>query len=414
MKNLLIIYPHWAPSNLAGVHRPRLIGNYLHLFGWQVHLLTVKSEYYEEAPDNDMLKTVAPEIKVYYTEAKKITRLRLIGDIGLRAFKYLKKEALNIIRQTKIDFIWIPIPSFYVAILGRILNNKTGIPYGIDYIDPWVRDISNRKNMRARLSNIAALILEPYAVKKASLISGVSSSYYQKVLDRNFKNKKILHVGMPYGFDINDHRIKISGLTYTWDNDIVPFVYAGAFLPNSGMFLDMIFKGIKTLISENKWNTKHHLYFVGTGNYGHKSITDYAKDNMVSDYVHELRERKPFLHILNYLSAAKGVIVVGSTEKHYTASKIFQSILSMRPIYAVFHYQSTAVEIMKETNTHHYLTEYLPTEAPETLQKNILQNLVEFLDDSKTWNPSLANLDKYSAKESARQLAEYLDKIVVS
>ena len=41
MKRMLIIYPHWPPSNLVGVHRVRLIANELHSLGWQAIVLTI-------------------------------------------------------------------------------------------------------------------------------------------------------------------------------------------------------------------------------------------------------------------------------------------------------------------------------------------------------------------------------------
>ena len=121
MKTVLIIYPHWVPANLAGVQRPRLIGNYLKQFGWQPLLLTVDAKYYEEPLDPLLEKTVSNDIEVIYTKAYRVTKPRIIGDIGLRAFPFLKKEALKICGERQIDFIWIPIPSFYTAILGRIL-----------------------------------------------------------------------------------------------------------------------------------------------------------------------------------------------------------------------------------------------------------------------------------------------------
>jgi len=292
VKNILIIYPHWPPSNLAGVHRARLISNFLPDFNWQPIILTVKQEYYEEKPDFDFVKTVNPKTEVIYTEAKKIGKTKIVGDIGLRSFKYLKIKALKIISERKIDFIWIPIPSFYVAVLGRVLFNKTKTPYGIDYIDPWVRDISNRKNIRSKLSNIVAKILEPYSVKKASLISGVSTPYYQPVLDRNFKNKKIEHVGMPYGFDPNDHKVTIKNIKYPWDNypNCKPIIYAGAFLPLSGYFTELLFKNIKKLKDKNKLDENVKLFFIGTGNYTHKSITDYANEAEIEDIVIEIRQ----------------------------------------------------------------------------------------------------------------------------
>jgi len=414
MKTILIIYPHWPPSNLAGVHRARLISNFLPDFGWHPIVLTVKSEYYEEKPDYDFLKTVSPKTEVIYTKARKIGKIRIIGDIGLRAFKYLKKKALKIIYERKIDFVWIPIPSFYVAILGRIIHNKTKVKYGIDYIDPWVRNISNRKNLRAILSNIVARILEPYAVKKASLISGVSTPYYQPVIIRNFKNKKIEHIGMPYGFDSNDHKIKLDNIELPWDNypNCKPIVYAGAFLPLSGYFTQLLFKAIKQLRDEKSIDVSIKLFFIGTGNYTHKSIKDYAIEEGIDDIVIEIRDRFPFLQILNFLSNSYGVMIIGSTEKHYSASKTFQSLLSKKTVFTIFHSESSAVEVMKECNANQYTVEYSEDETEEQLFIKIKGSFKSFINNEKEWNPKLSKLEKYSAKESARKLVEKIEKVI--
>ncbi len=413
MKNILIIYPHWPPSNLAGVHRARLISNFLHDFGWQPVILTVKSEFYEEKPDFDIVKTVNSQTEVIYTDAKPVKNPRIIGDIGLRSFKYLKKEALKIINNQKIDFVWIPIPSFYVALLGRILHKKTGIPYGIDYIDPWVRNISNRKNLRAVLSNLLARILEPYAVKKASLISGVSREYYLPVLKRNFKKNLPVDVAMPYGFDPNDHKILLENIKYPWENypDCKPIVYAGAFLPLSGYFTELLFKSIRKLKEENKFNPEIKLFFIGTGNYTHKSVTEYAKEAGIENTVIEIRERFPYLHILNFLAQSYGVLVIGSTEKHYTASKIFQSLLSKQPVFSIFHSQSSAVEVLKECNADNYTVKYTENIDKEQFHKQIEQTFHKFVNQTEAWIPDLKVLNKYSAKESAKVLVNAIEKI---
>ncbi|MCC5929260.1 MAG: hypothetical protein JJU28_08455 [Cyclobacteriaceae bacterium] len=70
--------------------------------------------------------------------------------------------------------------------MGRLIHRKTKVPYGIDYIDPWVRDISGRRDWRHILSNALARLLEPIAIKKASLITGVAKEYYFPALKRNF------------------------------------------------------------------------------------------------------------------------------------------------------------------------------------------------------------------------------------
>ncbi len=414
MKNILIIYPHWPPSNLAGVHRPRLISNFLPNFNWHPTVLTVKEKYYEEKPDYGMLKTVSYKTEVLYTNAFKVGKIRIIGDIGLRAFFQLKKEALKIIKKKKIDFIWIPIPSFYTAVLGRILFNKTKTPYGIDYIDPWARNISNRKNPRAILSNFVAKILEPIAVKKASLISGVSEKYYLPVIKRNFKNRFVQHIAMPYGFDYNDHTVKLNNIDYPWDNykNCEPIIYAGAFLPLSGFFTKLLFKSIKKLIDKGLWSDSKHLFFLGTGNYKHKSIETFAKEAGISKYVHEIRNRFPFLHIQQFLRNSYGVIIIGSKEKHYTASKTFQSILSEKPIFSIFHNESSALKILKECNSDKYSVKYIHEEDEKVLIDKIYNKFSEFLRSENNLNVNLEALDKYSAKQSAGKLVYAIEKVI--
>lgn len=417
---VLIIYPHWHPSNLAGVHRPRLIGNFLPEFGWQPVVLTVDAAYFEEPPDPDFERTFAPHFEVHRVKALPVSRPRIIGDIGLRAFFQLRKAALKVLRSRAIDFIWIPIPSFYMANLGRILHEKTGVPYGIDYIDPWVRDISNRSNFRARLSQRLARMLEPHAVKKAALISGVAYNYFRPMLERNFPGSGEgegqrtsggpVQVAMPYGFDPRDHEVKPRDVVYPWNAGEEVFLYAGAFLPNSGYFMQLLFQALRTLRDAGKVKPRQKLYFVGTGRYTHKSITDYAREAGIQDHVREIRERYPFLHILHFLTRARGVMVIGSTEQHYTASKIYQALLSKQPVFAVFHKSSSAAGVMEECRADRYLVRYSEDLPEQQLQNTIMETLQRFISEESNWQPDLKALNKYSAKESARKLAAGMNK----
>ncbi len=412
MKTVLIIYPHWVPANLAGVQRPRLIGNFITEFGYKPLLLTVDSHYYEESLDFLMEKTVSDDFEVVYTKAFPITKPRILGDIGIRAFKFLKNEALRLCKERPIDFIWIPIPSFYTSLLGRILHDKTKIPYGIDYIDPWVRDITNQNNLRAKLSQVVAKVLEPYAIKKAALISGVSTAYYAPVIKRNFKMEPV-HVGMPYGFDPKDHEIQIDNLKLPWSDqpDCKAWIYAGAFLPNSHLFIEGLFKSVAHLKKIKGWDEHIRLYFIGTGPYPAKRITSYAKDYGLEDIVFEQRERAPFLHVLNFLSKADRVMLLGSTQKHYTASKTFQCLLSKKPLFAMLHAESSAVDILNESRASRFLWRYKEDDDLDKIAQELVAILIDFQSEF-TWSINLLNLDDYSAKKSAKALASAIDKVL--
>ena len=90
MKRLLIIYPHWPPSNLAGVHRSRLIANYSLDFDWDVTMLTVDSEHYEEALDPEIERLVAPHIDV-----RKVSAFPVFTLLGKRPFLPLMSATMK-------------------------------------------------------------------------------------------------------------------------------------------------------------------------------------------------------------------------------------------------------------------------------------------------------------------------------
>src|SRR6185503_7839900 len=108
---ILIIAPHFPPSNLAGVHRTRLFAQHLPSFGWEPVILSVHQKYYEEVLDWNLVKLLPPGLRIEKVKAMKVTTPRLVGDIGLRAFFQLYKKAKNLIKNEKIDFLYIPIPS---------------------------------------------------------------------------------------------------------------------------------------------------------------------------------------------------------------------------------------------------------------------------------------------------------------
>ncbi|MBK8712935.1 MAG: hypothetical protein IPL97_13880 [Niastella sp.] len=64
MKKILILYPHFPPGNLAGVHRPRLFAQHLPSFGWQPTILTVHEKYYEETLDWNLAKLLPNDLRI--------------------------------------------------------------------------------------------------------------------------------------------------------------------------------------------------------------------------------------------------------------------------------------------------------------------------------------------------------------
>lgn len=269
MKKVLIISPHFPPSNLAGVHRSRLFAQHLPSFGWQPTILTVHEDFYEEKLDYNLNELLPKNLRIEKVRAFKTTMPRFIGDIGLRGFFQLYTKAKQLIKKEHFDFLYIPVPSFYVALLGRWLHHSTGINYGIDYIDPWGHEFRGSDKIFSRhwFSKHIAKILEPIAVKKASMITGVAAGYYKGVQERNPKlAKRALFAAMPYGGEKADHdKVKTMGIKpylFTMRSDRIQLVYAGAMLPKA---FDPLEKILCATSSEPEKFQHLELHFIGTG-----------------------------------------------------------------------------------------------------------------------------------------------------
>lgn len=362
------------------------------------------------------------ELRIEKVNAIQVTRPRLIGDIGLRAFISMYRKAKNLIREEKIDFLYITIPSFYGALWGRWLHESTRIPYGIDYIDPWVHEFPGSKKLFSRhwLATKVSSFLEPIAVKKASLISGVAASYYQDVIERNPKLRdRCVSVAIPYGSERSDHEAveKLNLQPYLFrKSDKFQMVYAGAMLPKAYGLLEKIFLAIRNAPEIFK---DVEFHFVGTG----KSTSDPNGFNikpMAEKYglwqksIFEYPARIPYLDVLVHLNAADGVFILGSTEPHYTPSKVYQAVLSQKAILAVLHQDSTAVKVIRDSQAGIVLNfnGYMDVEKIRDSFGRLFQEYREFISNYDYYEVDQSPFRQYSAEKITSTLNDSINKIV--
>lgn len=405
------------------MHRPRLFAQHLPSFGWEPVILTVHEKYYEENPDWNLVKLLPKDLRIEKVNAFKITKPRLIGDIGLRAFFQLYRRASKLINNEHFDFLYIPIPSFYCALLGRLLNRSTGIKYGIDYIDPWVHDFpgSNKIFSRHWFSTKLAKFLEPIAVKKASLITGVAEGYYKDVLERNPHLKVQAVCGaMPYGGEKKDYdlieSLGIEPYLFKRNEGKIQLVYAGAMLPKAYEPLEAIFKSI----AANKQIFGNLIFlFIGTGKtpddaegFNIKPLAE--KYGLWQSNVYEYPKRIPYLDVLVHLNIADGIFILGSTEPHYTPSKVFQAVLSKKPVLAVLHGASTAADVIVKTYAGKVLT-FNGRQEIEKIATGFCQLFKEFKLYMKVYEPLKIKMDyfeQFSAESVTEKLSGLLNQAI--
>lgn len=420
LRKILIISPHYPPSNLAAVHRSRLFAQHLPAFGWTPIILTVAEDFYEEALDWNLYKLLPLGQQIEKVNALRITRPRLIGDIGLRGFFSLRKKALELVRKQGIDFVYIPVPSFYTSLLGPYLQKKTRVRYGIDYIDPWVHIFPGTDKTLSRhwWSTKLARFLEPLALRKASLVTGVAEGYYKGVISRNpGLVSRCLFGAMPYGGEEEDHR-KVTALDrkpylFAQKKGLTQLVYAGAMLPKAYEPLEALFR---TISKHPDIFQRMELHFIGTGRtpndregYTVRPVAE--KHGLWQKNIFEYPARIPYLDVLVHLEAANGVFILGSTEPHYTPSKLYQAVLSRKPVWAILHQKSDAFGVLEIAGAGISLG--ISAENLETIEPALVSSYRDYLAFSEAFsfeNVNKAAFEKYSAFEVTRTLAALLEK----
>jgi hypothetical protein len=420
VKRVALFAAHFPPSNLAGVHRARLWAQHLHEFGWKPIIVTTHWRYYEESLDWELCELLDPDLEIIRTPALPTKPLRVVGDIGIRGLPWHLSALRRLVRTNRVNFLHITVPSFFSAVLGELIFKNQPTPFGIDYIDPWVHEWPEAREAlsKAWASMKLGEILEPWAVRHASLITGITEGYYAGVLERNpHLRTQVITAAMPYGNSARDFDIVASRprKPYLFDPHDGAFhmVYAGAMLPRSEGVLDRLFAALEYLRGANtEVFSRLRIHFVGTGKSpsdpkGYNILPKSARFGLEST-VTEHPHRVPYFDILSHLRWASAVLIVGSTESHYSPSKVFQSVQARRPIFALLHEASSAVEVLHLSNAG-VVIRLKEGALPEP--QELASRLASFVTDTEYDSERVdwSKFEAFSARQSARKLAMALD-----
>ena len=420
LRTVAIVAPHFPPSNLASVHRARLLCQHLGEFGWKPIVVTAHHRHYEEALDWDLAGLVDPNLEVVQTRALPTKPLRVVGDIGIRSMPWQLAALNRLRRERRIDFVHITIPPFYTAMLGELLYRSEPLAFGLDYIDPWVHSWPEAevRFSKAWVAKKASEYLEPIAVKNASLITGVASGYFGAVLDRHpHLVQSCVTAAMPYGFTSLDFAAPAlqtrRPVLFDPSDGKLHLVYAGALLPKARTVLTRLLEGLATLRTTNpELANRLRLHFIGTGRApndpnGH-NVMPIARQVGVADLVDEHPHRMGYFDVLAHLIHCYGVLIVGSTEAHYTPSKVYQSVQSRRPVLALLHEASSAVQVLENSRAG-LAIRLSETAIPSAADiASAIERFAGLRYDAEAvdWR----SFDAYSARESARVMARGLSE----
>src|SRR5687768_5323646 len=134
VRQVLMIAPHFPPDTGAATHRVRLFAPYLAEFGWEPTVLTVLPSANEGRQDPELAAMVPSGLRVVRAGAwsPKWTRKIGIGDLGIRAFTGLYREASRLLGSENYAALFITIFPTYPALLGPLLKSRFRVPFILD------------------------------------------------------------------------------------------------------------------------------------------------------------------------------------------------------------------------------------------------------------------------------------------
>jgi hypothetical protein len=363
LPTVLIVSPHFPPSTLAGVHRARHLAKHLPAHGWRPVIVRVHEDHYPERPDPALAALVPDSVVQVRTGAypARLARAVGIGDIGIRAFSHLASAAATAAREENASAILITGSPFYPMLMASGLRRRLGIPVILDFQDPWVTPEGAERPLfsKGRMAHRLAVALEPRAVRGASWITSVSETQNLELHGRHPWIDPSRMTAIPIGGDPEDFQALCATTLGTpalaLASDKINLCYIGTFLPRAGPVVRTLFQALSLLKRDTpKLAEQLRLTFVGTSNQppgmvaspASHLVSPIAAETGVSDLVLEHPPRVPFVEALDLMARANGLLLLGSDEPHYTASKIYPALMSGRPYLSIFHSSSSSHRIL--------------------------------------------------------------------
>jgi glycosyl transferase family 4 len=432
MRRVLMVSPHFPPDSSAASHRVRLLAPHLPEAGWAPTVLTLHASAYEGRLDRDLESLVPPSVRVERADAWPAgsTRSLGFGDLGIRSLTGLRRACRTLLQRERFDALFITIYPTYPALLGPMLKRRFHLPFVLDYQDPWVGEwgrtvgggTGGRADWKSRWSRRLGQWLEPRVLSAADAVVAVSQGTIDGIVERIPAAARLPQAVIPLGFEPDDFtalRGRDDRAAHVDPDDgLVHLFYVGTLLPTGIDTLRLLLRGLERARREDPAAARLRLHFVGTSNQSDSSdcrALPVARECGVEDLVSEAPGRVDYLDAIGLLTRASAILLLGSSEPHYTASKLYPALLARRPILALFHEASSVVSILRDTAGEPTVRIVTYDEAPvrEDRVTEVACHLRRLAADT-TYRAADVSLDRaaeFSARSLARRLGALLDRI---
>jgi hypothetical protein len=285
-----------------------------------------------------------------------------LGSIEARCYRALARAGSCLLREKHFDAVYFSTTAFGCFRLGPLWKRRHGVPFVLDYQDPWVNDHYRRHpeinppGGRLKYAVVDRLhrFQEPRVLRHAAGITAVSAAYPAQLAARYPFGAAIPSLVLPFPGSEDDFQhldgIPTNQLPFDPHDGQIHWVSIG----RGGEDLHKALSGLFEAVARHataELRQRLRLHFLGTSyapvGQGIPTIAPLAAQFGLSELVEERTDRLPLSLTLATLKAADALLVLGSNDPGYTASKLVPYLLARRPLLAVMHEQSLVCGLLQ-------------------------------------------------------------------
>jgi len=362
---VLAISPRFAPINGADTHRLRLLLNHAAANGWQVEVLAVDARDVVGPVDLWLEETLQADVPVHMVRAWQMKGYGLNG-LTQRSIWPLYRRGCALLATRRFDLVFFSTTEFALHVLGPLWQRKLGVPFCMDYQDPWVNNYYHLHpsvtppggRVKYAVANQLHRLAERYVVRSCAGFLSVSAAYLADLNDRYgvaVRGKPKLVRPFPaepaelkkLGPELGSTALAV-GMTggAVWR-------YIGRGGADMQKAAQAFFAAWDVALRRGQVATEGARFEARGTSYasagqGIKTFEPLVVGTALAARVAESPDRLGYSDMLRALLASDALVVFGSDDAAYTASKIYPYLLAGKPLLAIFHEESSVVRLMRE------------------------------------------------------------------
>jgi hypothetical protein len=362
--HLLLVSPRFPPSSAADSQRLRMLLPHLAAEGCSAEVLAVDASCCADAVDPWQAEHLSAAVPIHRVRglSQRWARLPGLGSIEARCYHALARAGSHLLRRKHFDAVYFSTTAFGCFRLGPLWKRRHGVPFVLDYQDPWVNDHYRRHpeitppGGRFKYAVVDRLhrLQEPRVLRHAAGYTAVSAAYPAQLQARYPFAASIPSLVLPFPGSEDDFQhlegISTSQLPFDPHDGLIHWVSIGRGGADLHTALGGLFEAIARF-GPFDLRQRLRLHFLGTSyapaGQGVPSIAPLAQRSGLEALVEERTDRLPLSLSLAILKAADALLVLGSNDPAYTASKLYPYLLARRPLLAIMHRQSSVVDVIQ-------------------------------------------------------------------